>query len=206
MDPPGSPPAGHRRGLLLLSCRPRPFRFTPATLCDRDRGRGWGGGWEALAGAGGDRRPTAEHRRDLLRLRTRRARPSRRMSSHPGGALAAGEIRVMIRPPNPFHGRDSPRTGTAAAGTGGRSWPWRRRTAGVAPKSIAETSIRLPSRRGRSEALAFARSDRRGAVGEHRPGPLRLRTRRARPFRGSPWSSARGAFCSAREGASSSPG
>ena len=59
--------------LRLRSGRVRPFRFTPATLRDREPGRGCGGGWEGLA----VRITTTEHHRDLLRLWSCRARSLR---------------------------------------------------------------------------------------------------------------------------------
>ena len=61
--------AEDRRGLRLRRCRARAFCSTAATL--QDRGRGCGGGWEGrLAFAISPPEP----RRDLLRLRSGRAR------------------------------------------------------------------------------------------------------------------------------------
>ena len=59
-----------------------------------------------------------------------------------GPAGPAGEILMMIRPPLRWAAAtlQDPKPGAAAAGAGGRSWPWRGRIAGVRPPSIVEIS------------------------------------------------------------------
>ena len=151
---------------------PPPLRTTTATLRDRDRGtwlRGRGGrSWPPGP-------PTAEHRRDLPPLRTRRARSFRRCQ--PGGRFSRrgwaqvvrGET-MMIRPLVPLTLRPTAAT-SCNRGRGCRGAP------------------------GRGGAVC------RGG-GEHRRDLApRLRGAQSRPVRPLREPSARGAFLPVREGA-----